>query len=65
MAKEKTLNDEIWFGRYGQDAQEAWNSYEKTGKANQLAEVLRDRMKEADHRMVQMAFLYGLVFTTK
>lgn len=50
------------FAKYGQDALEAWNHYEETQEVDQLADVLRDRLKKMDSRLVELFYIFGLVY---
>ncbi len=58
----KTQNEKTDFAKYGQDALEAWNHYEETQEVDQLADVLRDRLKKMDPRLVEQFYIFGLVY---
>ena len=53
------------FSKYGQDAMEAWSHYEKTGKTDQLADVIRDRLENMEPELIGTFFTFGLVFAEK
>ena len=61
----KMQNEKTDFAKYGQDAMEAWNHYEKTGKTDQLANVIRDRLEKMQPELIRTLFVYGLVFAKK
>ena len=58
----KIQNEKTDFAKYGQDAMEAWNHYEETQEVDQLADVLRDRLKKMDPRLVELFYIFGLVY---
>ena len=58
----KIQNEKTDFAKYGQDAMEAWNHYEETQEVDQLADVLRDRLKKMDPRLVEQFYIFGLVY---
>ena len=59
----KKQNEKTDFAKYGQDAMEAWSRYEKTGKTDQLANVIRDRLEKMQPELISTLFTFGLVFT--
>ena len=61
----KIQNEKTDFAKYGQDAMEAWIHYEKTGKTDQLANVIRDRLEKMQPELISTLFTFGLVFTQK
>lgn len=56
-------NEKTNFAKYGQDALEAWKHYGQTGDTDQLANVIRDRLKVMKPELIRTFFTFGLVFT--
>lgn len=56
---------DVWFGRYGQDAQDAWNDYEKTGDPEKICRVIRSRIDGTSRQLVKQLYTFALVFAEK
>ena len=58
----KTFSEKCDFGKYGQDALEAWNHYNADGNPGGLLPVIGDRIRKMGPELVKTLYICALVF---
>lgn len=53
------------WGRYGQDAADAWRRYNSDGDPGDLLPVIGDRIRRMGPELVKMLYTFALVFAEK